>query len=81
LADSSSCVFAFKPGDYVVVVSCSFGELFCDNYWIGIVLYASPGARIFSESTLYQLSNIDNGTICSVNADRIKGKLIPPSRG
>ena len=62
-----------KPGDYVLL---SGGKSYLSktdkNYWIGQVLNCIGGARDPSAWTLFQIINIDNGEILTINADIVE---------
>ena len=64
-----------KPGDYVAIKN---EENYNDpeekdgNYWVGQVINCIGGARNPNSWTLFQVANIDNGSITIINADIVE---------
>ena len=46
-------------------------------WWMGEVLFVEGSARDPSAPSLFQISNVDTGEICFVNADQVQKVLIP----
>ena len=73
--DSSVSAPAFlsvEPGNFVVVRKDCLTEKSKENdWWIGQVLHVIGGARNPTENSLFQIANIDTGSIKTVNADLV----------
>ena len=66
------------PGDVVIV--WEHPEIVDSDsraWWMGEVLFVEGSARDPKAPSLFQVSNIDTGEICFVNADQVQKVLIP----
>ena len=67
-----------KSGDVVIVwddPSLIGSE--SKNWWMGQILWVEGGARDPKVPTLFQVSDIDTGVICWVNADQVQQIMLP----
>ena len=69
------------PGDVVIVWEHpEIVDIDSRAWWMGEVLFVEGSARDHKAPSLFQVSNIDTGEICFVNADQVQKILIPKSR-
>ena len=65
------------PGDVVIVWEHpEIVDIDSRAWWMGEVLFVEGSARDHKAPSLFQVSNIDTGEICFVNADQVQKILI-----
>ncbi len=75
---ASSAFLVAQPGDIVVVDESRLVVEGCDaDWWVGHVIHIVGGARDSSVNSIFQVVDIDTGTIKTINADLVKGILRP----
>tara|TARA_Y100001968_G_scaffold254782_1_gene240766 strand:+ start:1002 stop:1298 length:297 start_codon:yes stop_codon:yes gene_type:complete len=82
LSEAEGAVFmSAKIGDFVVVKDeLPFSMNRTEDWWIGQIVYCVGGARSSSSNSIFQIVNIDTGTIKVINADLVIGILkVQPS--
>ena len=78
VVDAAPDFLLAKPGDIVVVEEARSAVGGCKtNWWIGLVIHVIGGARDPRINSLFQLACVDTGKIRTINADLVKGILIP----
>tara|TARA_B100000700_G_C14568138_1_gene634312 strand:+ start:98 stop:346 length:249 start_codon:yes stop_codon:yes gene_type:complete len=75
-AFSSDSFLSIHPGDLVVVEEKSFSSD-VESFWMGHVIHATCGARSCRKNSLFQVADLDTGSIKTINADLVKGVLRP----
>ena len=62
-----------KSGDFVLIAEItSHGDSAKDSWWIGKVISCIGGARDPDVNSLFQVANIDTGSIRIINADLVR---------
>ena len=64
-----------KAGDHVVIrggIASDNTQSSRNDYWVGQVINCIGGARDPNAWTLFQVANIDNGEIITINADTVE---------
>ena len=71
--DAPPVFLSARPGDYVIVKAPAQVCLQADeaNWWMGQVVFCEGGARDPRVNTIFQVSDVDDGTIRWVNADEV----------
>ena len=69
----SSVFLRVSPGDVVIVWEHpEIVDADSRAWWMGEVLFVEGSAREHKAHSLFQVSYIDNGKICFVNADQVR---------
>lgn len=71
--DTPPVFLSARPGDFVIVKAPAQVCLKPDEseWWMGQIVFCEGGARDARVNTMFQISDVDDGTIRWVNADEV----------
>lgn len=76
LIKAAPLFLSVRPGQFVVVQdSAPVGQGESENWWMGQVIFCEGGARDPKVNSLFQIADVDDGTVRWVNADQVSHVL------
>lgn len=71
--DAAPLFLSVKPGQFVIVQDTppTGRQAQTDGWWMGQVIWCEGGARDPKANSLFQIADVDDGTVRWVNADLV----------